>query len=71
MGQLTSSMAKSENKLELRSAKLSSLSWVEIKLSWGWVGVEISLSWVEIELSWGWAGVEIELRLSLASIWTF
>ena len=57
MGTFTSKIAiKIENKLELSSAKLSSL--IEVELSWGWV--ELKLSWVEVELSWGWAGVEIE-----------
>ena len=41
-------------KLELSSAKLSSLSW----------------GWVELRLSWGWVGVKIELKMSfrLASL---
>ena len=43
------------DKLDLSSAKLSSLSW-------GWVDIESSLSW---------AGVIIELKLNLASICDF
>ena len=46
------------NKLELSSAKLSSLSWgwVEIELGWGWAGLELKLSW-----NWAWAWQVFEL----------